>query len=150
MSKARLVITAVTTQGLTQAQAARVRRDRIDDSGVVTLRVAGRWHHIGVGRTHARTHVLLLIHDLHIRVVNAITGELLRELVLDPSRDYQPTGAPKGPTKRQQPNPVEGSAVADVLRHHIVGVTGFEPATSSSRTVEARSIWPTRSRSTEC
>lgn len=27
------------------------------------------------------------------------TGELLRELTLDPSRDYQATGAPKGPTQ---------------------------------------------------
>jgi transposase InsO family protein len=68
----------------------RVRRDRIDDSGVVTLRHAGRLHHIGIGRTHARTHVILLIQDLHIRVVHASTGELLRELTLDPSKDYQP------------------------------------------------------------
>ena len=83
----------------------RVRHDRIDDSGVVTLRVGGRLHHIGIGRTHARTHVLLLIHDLDIRVVNAITGELLRELILDPSRDYQPTGAPKGPTKTTTAEP---------------------------------------------
>jgi hypothetical protein len=30
-----------------------------------------------------------------IRVVNAATGELLRELVLDPSRDYQPMSAPQ-------------------------------------------------------
>ncbi len=37
-----------------------------------------------------------------IRVVNAATGELVRELTLDPSRDYQPTGAPKGP-KRKPP-----------------------------------------------
>jgi transposase InsO family protein len=83
----------------------RVRHDRIDDSGVVTLRVAGRLHHIGVGRTHARTHVLLLVHDLHIRVVNAVTGELLRELELDPGRDYQPTGAPKGPTNKTTTKP---------------------------------------------
>jgi Integrase core domain len=77
----------------------RLRRDRIDEAGCVTLRVAGRLHHIGIGRTHARTHVILLVHDLDIRVVNAATGELLRELVLDPTRDYQPTGAPKGPTR---------------------------------------------------
>ena len=44
----------------------RVRHDKIDDSGVVTLRVAGRLHHIGIGRTHARTHVILLIQDLHV------------------------------------------------------------------------------------
>jgi transposase InsO family protein len=79
---------------------ARVRRDRIDDAGCVTLRVAGRLHHIGIGRTHSRTHVILLVQDLDIRVINAATGELLRELVLDPTRDYQPTGAPKGPTRR--------------------------------------------------
>ena len=84
----------------------RVRHDRIDNSGCVTLRVAGRLHHLGVGRTHARTHVVLLVHDLHVRVVNAATGELLRELVIDPTKDYQPTGAPKGPTRKwASPNP---------------------------------------------
>jgi transposase InsO family protein len=71
----------------------RVRRDTIDTSGVVTLRVAGRLHHIGVGRTHARTHVLLLVQDLDVRVIDATTGELLRELTIDPTRDYQPTGS---------------------------------------------------------
>ena len=64
----------------------------IDKAGTVTLRVAGRLHHIGIGRTHAGTCVLLLVHDLHIRIINAATGELLRELTIDPSRDYQPTG----------------------------------------------------------
>ncbi|MEG9226064.1 integrase core domain-containing protein [Aeromicrobium sp. Sec7.5] len=69
---------------------ARIRHDRIDTSGVVTLRIAGRLHHIGIGRTHARTHVILLVHDLHVRVVAAATGELLRALEIDPERDYQP------------------------------------------------------------
>jgi len=78
----------------------RIRRDRVDHTGVVTLRHAGRLHHIDIGRTHARTHVILLVHDLDIRIINATTGELLRELVLDPTRDYQPTGAPKGPTRK--------------------------------------------------
>ncbi|GAA2071952.1 hypothetical protein GCM10009821_07440 [Aeromicrobium halocynthiae] len=66
----------------------RIRHDRIDTSGVVTLRIAGRLHHIGIGRTHARTHVILLVADLQVRIVNATTGELLRELTIDP--DYQP------------------------------------------------------------
>ena len=78
----------------------RVRHDRIDKSGCVTLRHNGRLHHIGIGRTHAGTLVILLVHDLEIRIVNAITGELLRDLTLNPNRDYQPTGAPKGPTRR--------------------------------------------------
>jgi hypothetical protein len=77
----------------------RVRTDRIDQTGCVTLRVNGRLHHIGIGRTHARTHVLLLIQDLHVRIVHAATGELLRELTIDPTRDYQPTGRPPGPTR---------------------------------------------------
>jgi transposase InsO family protein len=77
----------------------RVRFDRIDNVGTVTLRVNGRLHHIGIGRTHARTHVILLVHDLEVRIIDAATGELLRELTIDPTRDYQPTGAPPGPTR---------------------------------------------------
>jgi len=42
--------------------------------------------------------VLLLAQDLHIRVV--ATGELLRDLTLDPSRNYQPTGRLPGPRPR--------------------------------------------------
>jgi transposase InsO family protein len=68
----------------------RVRHDRIDADGKVTLRVNGHLHHIGLGRTHARTPVLLLVQDLQVRVVNAATGELLRELVIDPTHNYQP------------------------------------------------------------
>ncbi len=87
----------------------RVRTDRIDDTGVVTLRHAGKLHHIGSGRTHARTHVLLLIQDLDIRVINAATGEILRQLTLNPDKDYQPTGRPPGtprpPRKPQHPEP---------------------------------------------
>ncbi|GAA1021431.1 hypothetical protein Aple_073840 [Acrocarpospora pleiomorpha] len=75
----------------------RVRHDRIDESGVVTLRIGGRLHHIGIGRTHARTHVILLVADLHVRVVAATTGELLRELTIDPTRDYQPQNRKKPP-----------------------------------------------------
>ncbi|NUR97619.1 MAG: IS481 family transposase [Kribbellaceae bacterium] len=82
----------------------RVRTDRIDHTGVVTLRVNGRLHHIGIGRTHARTHVLILVQDLEIRVVDAATGELLRELTLDPTKDYQPTGRPPGPTPKHPRN----------------------------------------------
>jgi transposase InsO family protein len=86
----------------------RVRTDRIDADGKVTLRHAGRLYHIGIGRTHARTRVLMLVHDLHIRVINAATGELLRDLTLDPDRNYQPTGRPPGPpprTPRKRKNP---------------------------------------------
>jgi transposase InsO family protein len=76
----------------------RIRHDRVDKSGTVTLRVHGNLRHIGVGRTHKGTHIILLIQDLEVRVVNAVTGELLRELTIDPERDYQPRNA-------KDPNP---------------------------------------------
>ena len=76
------------------------RHDVIDSEGKVTLRHSGRLHHIGVGRTHARTPVIMLVQDLDIRVVHAATGELLRALTLDPSRSYQPTGRQPGSPPR--------------------------------------------------
>ena len=68
----------------------RIRHDRIDKTGAVSLRRAGRMHHISIGRAHTGTPVILLIADLDIRVVNTTTGELLRHLTLDPTRGYQP------------------------------------------------------------
>jgi hypothetical protein len=56
----------------------------------VTLRVAGQLRHIGIGRTYARTGVILLVQDLHVTVVHATTGEILRDLIIDPRKDYQP------------------------------------------------------------
>ena len=85
----------------------RIRNDRVDKTGSVTLRHHGRLHHIGLGREHARTRVVILIADTHVRVVDATTGELLRELILDPTRDYQPLGRQPGPQARkpQRPEP---------------------------------------------
>lgn len=79
----------------------RVRRDRVDDTGSLTLRLAGRLHHIGVGRTHARTHVLMLVQNLDVRIINAATGELIRKLTINPTRDYQPRGVPCGRPKKK-------------------------------------------------
>jgi len=78
----------------------RIRHDGVDKAGSVTLRYNSRMHHIGIGRTHARTCVLLLVQDLEVRVVHATTGELLHEHTIDPDRDYQPTGKPSGPTPK--------------------------------------------------
>jgi len=67
----------------------RVRHDKIDTNGKLTLRHNSRLHHIGLGRRYAGTSVLVLVHDLHIRVLST-SGLLLRDLTLDPTRDYQP------------------------------------------------------------
>ncbi|SBS79655.1 Integrase catalytic region (fragment) [uncultured Mycobacterium sp.] len=79
----------------------RVRRDRVDDYGTLTLRLAGRLHHISIGRTHARTRVLMLVQDLDVRIINAATGELIRELTIDPTRDYQPRGVSSGRPRKK-------------------------------------------------
>ena len=73
----------------------RTRHDIVSTAGNVTLRIAGQLRHIGLGRTYARTRVILLVQDLHVRVVHAATGELLRDLIIDPSKDYQPKNTPK-------------------------------------------------------
>ena len=73
----------------------RTRHDIVSTAGNVTLRIAGQLRHIGIGRTYARTRVILLVQDLHVRIVDAATGELLRELIVDPSKDYQPTEHPE-------------------------------------------------------
>jgi len=69
----------------------RVRRDKIDLTGVITLRHNSRLHHIGLGRRLSGTRVLALVDGLRVRVITE-DGELIRELILDPSRDYQPHG----------------------------------------------------------
>jgi transposase InsO family protein len=79
----------------------RVRRDVIDNHGKLTLRHNGQLHHIGIGRTHARTPILMLINDLDIRIIHATTGELIRDLILNPAIDYQPQGVRK---PRPKPN----------------------------------------------
>jgi transposase InsO family protein len=81
------------TTGPTVADHYRVRHDKIDPSGVVTLRHNSRLHHIGIGRRHAGQAVLVLVHDLEIRVITH-DGELLRELTLNPNHDYQRQNQP--------------------------------------------------------
>jgi transposase InsO family protein len=68
---------------------ARVRTDKINN-GKITLRHAGQLYSIGIGRTHEGTTVKALVNGLDILIVDTITGELLRQLTLDPTRKYQP------------------------------------------------------------
>lgn len=66
----------------------RVRQDRVDTNGTVTLRYQSRLRHIPVGRAHKHQTVRLLIAGDQVRVIRE-DGSLLRELTIDPSRDYQ-------------------------------------------------------------
>jgi transposase InsO family protein len=66
----------------------RLRMDRVDKAGRVTLRHRGRLHHIGIGNAYAGWRVAMLIDGLEIEIVG-LDGSPLRRLVLDPTKDYQ-------------------------------------------------------------
>ena len=66
----------------------RVRHDTVDRLGKVTLRYDSKLHHIGLGARHRGKAIMLLVADRDVRVVTE-DGELLRQLTLDPTRDYQ-------------------------------------------------------------
>jgi transposase InsO family protein len=74
----------------------RLRHDRIDAAGVITIRYNSRLHHIGLSKRLRGTHVTVLIDDRDIRVLHRDTGRLIRKLILDPTHDYQPRGVKCG------------------------------------------------------
>lgn len=67
----------------------RIRHDKVDRHGKLTLRYDSRLLHIGMGARHKGRPVVMLIADRDVRVVSAEGGELLRHLTLDPTRNYQ-------------------------------------------------------------
>src|SRR5439155_15697249 len=69
----------------------RVRRDKIDRFGSVTLRYLSRLRHIRVGTAHKNRKVHLLVADANVRIVTQ-DGELLRALTLEPNRNYYGLG----------------------------------------------------------
>src|SRR5947209_7413829 len=74
--------------GLIVAAEHRVRRDRVDGGGKVTLRYRSKLLHLGIGRRYAGTRVMLLVADRDVRVINE-DGELLAEFTIDPTKTYQ-------------------------------------------------------------
>jgi transposase InsO family protein len=71
----------------------RVRQDKVDKTGKVSLRYHSKLYKIGLGRAHKGRTIKLLIADQQIRVID-LQGQLIRELTLDPTRNYQPLTQP--------------------------------------------------------
>ena len=76
----------------------KVRHDKVDEKGAVTLRQGavtlrhhGRLHYVGAGAPCKGWRVIMLVAGLGIRVIG-LDGSPLRHLVLDPTKDYQPIG----------------------------------------------------------
>jgi hypothetical protein len=68
-------------------------------------------HDIDVKKADA---VFKIVLALRIRIIHAASGELLRQLTFDPTKDWQPTGAPNG----KAPNLMQVQSYSDVLSHH--------------------------------
>lgn len=68
----------------------RVRTDRIDATGTVTLRHHGTLLHLGVGRAHAGKSIAILVTDNEAAVFETDTGEVLADFTLDATKTYQP------------------------------------------------------------
>ncbi len=66
----------------------RVRADIVDHNGKVSLRRAGRLHHLGIGRHHAGQAVLILVDHAIATVTNQTTGEILSHHHVEPDKNY--------------------------------------------------------------
>jgi len=66
----------------------RLRYDRLDTKGKMTIRRAGRMHHLGIGTSHAHKRVLALADDHYITVIELHTGEVLSTHLIDPAKTY--------------------------------------------------------------
>lgn len=66
----------------------RLRYDRLDSKGHMSLRRAGRMHHLGVGYAHIGKRVLAFADDTHITVADLATGEVLSTHNIEPNKTY--------------------------------------------------------------
>lgn len=65
----------------------RVRHDKVDSCGRVTLRYLSQLRHIYIGRAHKGATIRLLVAGPRVRIIRE-DGQLLRELTLEPDRVY--------------------------------------------------------------
>ena len=66
----------------------RVRIDTVDRDGKVTLRRAGKLHHLGIGRHHTGKAALILVDQTTATVIHLTTGEILSQHHIDPDKNY--------------------------------------------------------------
>ena len=66
----------------------RIRYDLVGTNGKVSLRRAGRMHHLGIGYQHRGTRILALADDTTVTVIALHTGEVLSTHLIDPARSH--------------------------------------------------------------
>ena len=66
----------------------RLRYDHVADNGKMSLRRAGRMHHLGIGVEHRRKRILALIDENTVTVIHLDTGEIIATNTINPERSY--------------------------------------------------------------
>lgn len=66
----------------------RIRHDTVDQFGKLTLRHGSRLHHLGIGRQHAATPVLILVATQTVTVISKTGHRLIATHTIDPDRNY--------------------------------------------------------------
>ncbi len=79
----------------------RVRNDHVDTAGHTSLRLAGRMHHLGVGRAYAGTPALILTDPTTVTVINTTTGQVPSE-----RRHRRPEPRPDRREQMTKPRPM--------------------------------------------
>jgi transposase InsO family protein len=92
----------------------RIRHDTVDQFGKLTLRYASRLRHLGIGRAHAGTKVLILVTATAVTVIAKPTHQLIATHTINPDRNYWPnTKQPRktpGLPKQQRDSSVNDDA----------------------------------------
>ncbi|WP_249383525.1 DDE-type integrase/transposase/recombinase [Mycobacterium sp. DBP42] len=88
----------------------RIRHDTVDQFGKLTLRHGSRLHHLGIGRRHAHTPVLIVVTTTNVTVISKTGHHLIADHRINPDRNYWPNQQ-KTPAKRP------GNSVTDDSTH---------------------------------
>ena len=86
----------------------RIRIDRFDTSGKVSLQRAGKMHHLGARTENAHKRVLMLIDDTTVTVAELTAGEVLSQQLVDPNQNCWPD---KLKTARRWPDTSERNRI---------------------------------------
>jgi ribosomal protein L34 len=86
----------------------RLRYDTTDGKGVITLRRAGRLHHLNAGVAHAHRRVLAIVDEREVTLVALDTGEVLSSHHIEPEKGYWRN-------QRRNPGRWPGSQQSDIL-----------------------------------
>lgn len=77
-------------KNITRDREFRIRHDRIDNDGKVTLRHEGKLRHLGVRKIHRRKKVVMLIDTEEVTVMDVETSEVLSRHSIAPGKRYWP------------------------------------------------------------